>query len=248
MIAIIGYGEVGSSLGVIYKDKGIDFIIHDPYKNIISNKLNTVEVLNICFPCENMEQFMTDMKKVVNDSVKLIIIHSSIIMNVIKNLKQEYPTVNIVHSPVRGVHPNLTMSLKTFVKYVGHAKDDEKSGVEGAKHLESIGIKTKITTDTTTIMSKLLSTTYYGMCIAYTEEMGKMCDQTGADFDIVVEDWNNTYNEGYKKLNKPNVVRPVLFRIPDGQKIGGHCVVPNAILLKKMFPDLKVCDYILQFS
>ena len=96
--------------------------------------------------------------------------------------------------------------------------------------------------------AKLLSTTYYGMCIAYTEEMGKMCDQTGADFDIVVEDWNNTYNEGYKKLNKPNVVRPVLFRIPDGQKIGGHCVVPNAILLKKMFPDLKVCDYILQFS
>ena len=66
--------------------------------------------------------------------------------------------------------------------------------------------------------------------------MKKLCDQIGADFDEAVTDFNETYNSGYDQLGKKNVIRPVLFP-PDGP-IGGHCVIPNAKLLEKIFESL----------
>ena len=50
------------------------------------------------------------------------------------------------------------------------------------------------------------------------------------DFDEVYTIPNADYNEGYKKLAKPNVIRPVLKPIPG--PIGGHCLIPNANLLE----------------
>ena len=45
-----------------------------------------------------------------------------------------------------------------------------------------------------------------------------------------------------------NVCRPVLYRIPDGHKIGGHCVIPNAKLLKDMYPNFTAWDYVLRYQ
>jgi len=84
----------------------------------------------------------------------------------------------------------------------------------------------------TSELAKLLSTTYYGMCIAWTGEMKKFCDEVGADFNETVRMWNETYNEGYTELGHSNFVRPVLYS-PDGP-IGGHCIIPNAKLLGKI--------------
>ena len=64
--------------------------------------------------------------------------------------------------------------------------------------------------------------------------------------------WQEDYNAGYIKLGKPNVVRPVLTRIPNKEKIiGGHCVLPNASILKEMEPKNvtgPIADYILRYS
>jgi len=53
--------------------------------------------------------------------------------------------------------------------------------------------------------------------------------------------WNKQYNDGYTKLGKSNVVRPVLT--PPSGKIGGHCVSQNFELLpegklKKVIKEL----------
>ena len=56
--------------------------------------------------------------------------------------------------------------------------------------------------------------------------------------------YNQTYNEGYSKLNKRNVVRPVLYPTT---KIGGHCVVPNAKILKD-YMDTKTVQCILDYE
>lgn len=179
--------------------------------------------------------------------VETVIIHSSIVLGVIKKLKHTFEHLSIVHSPIRGVHPFLYEGVKTFVKYIGHLDDHENDGVIAKNHLESLGLKVTMTTCKTTILMKLMSTTYYGVCIAYTEEMGKICDRENIDFNMV-SDWTRTYNEGYKKLGKENVCRPYLYRIHDGKHIGGHCVIPNAKLLKNMYPDLSSWDYVLQFE
>jgi hypothetical protein len=63
--------------------------------------------------------------------------------------------------------------------------------------------------------------------------MKKVCDQFEINFDEAVTSFNKTYNEGYKKLRKHHVVRPVLF--VDDNPIGGHCIVPNAEILNNHF-------------
>ncbi len=140
------------------------------------------------------------------------------------------------------VHPNLYDGLLTFEKLVGGETDDAALLSE---HLISFGIKTRICDSNTSELAKLLDTTYYGVCIAFHGEAKTMCDEFGADFETAMTFFNSTYNSGYKKLGKPNVVRPVLS--PPSGKIGGHCVAQNAELLGKQTKSLAI-DLILKYS
>lgn len=152
----------------------------------------------------------------------------------------------VVHSPIRGVHPHLCEGIKTFVKYIG--ADNKKAGSMAKKHLESLGIKTKVFYPSlTTEIGKLLDTSYYGLCIAWHGEMKKICDKSGVNFKEAVTDFNKTYNEGYKKLGKSNVARPVLYPPQKTAGITGHCVVPNAQILKKYFKS-RALDLLLEYK
>ena len=75
--------------------------------------------------------------------------------------------------------------------------------------------------------------------------MKKVCDQFNVDFRKAVTDFNTSYNEGYKKLGKNNVIRPVMF--VDSKSIGGHCIVPNAEILKEYFRS-EALDLILKYK
>jgi hypothetical protein len=66
--------------------------------------------------------------------------------------------------------------------------------------------------------------------------MEKICKNVGVSFDQAVTAFNETYNEGYKNLEKPEVVRPVLYPPNDG--IGGHCILPNVEILKELSSSL----------
>jgi len=72
-----------------------------------------------------------------------------------------------------------------------------------------------------------------------------MSEKAGIDFEKTVTDFNKTYNQGYSKLGKKNVVRPVLY--PPGEGIKGHCVVSNAEILKK-YHKSKALDLILEYK
>jgi UDP-N-acetyl-D-mannosaminuronate dehydrogenase len=142
------------------------------------------------------------------------------------------------------MHPDLYPSIKTFVKYIG--ADSKKAGKLAKRHLESLGIKTKIfQPSTTTEIGKLFSTSYYGLCISWHGEMEKICKKEGIDFEKTITDFNKTYNKGYKKMGKKNVIRPILFP-PEGG-IGGHCIVPNAEILKRYY-NSGAFDLILKYK
>ena len=177
---------------------------------------------------------------------KLTIIHSTITpgttLKVLNKLKDKHL---VVHSPVRGIHPNLYEGLKTFVKFIG--SDNEEATTITVNHYTDIELKTQIfKSSKASELAKVLSTTYYGMCIAFHNDINKLCKEHDVKFEEVATKWNKTYNEGYTKLGMINVVRPVLYPPKDG-KIGGHCVVPNAQLCKQFF-DSKVLDYILELK
>lgn len=218
-IGILGFGEVGQAIAKFYKNSRIKDLKKD-------DGLEGVEILNVCIPWS--ENFVNIVKKEIKKiKPKLTIIHSTIAPGATKKIGGM-----VVHSPIRGVHPKLFEGIKTFVKYIG--ADNKRVGRLAEGHLKSLGIKTKIFTPSiTTEIGKLLDTSYYGLCIAWHGDMRKICDKLGVDFEKAVTDFNKTYNEGYTKLGKRNVVRPVLY--PPKGGIGGHCVVQNTEILKKYF-------------
>jgi UDP-N-acetyl-D-mannosaminuronate dehydrogenase len=238
LIGILGYGEIGSSLAKFYKNPKIKDLKRD-------DGLRGIDILHICIPYN--DKFVEIIKKEIKEiRPKLTIIHSTIAPGTTKKIISGLPKDLrvVVHSPVRGVHPYLYEGIKTFVKYIG--AEDKKAGEMAKKHLESLGIKTKLAYPSkTSELAKLFCTTYYGLCIAWHGEMAKICKKEKVNFDDVVKEFNKTYNEGYLRLDKKNVIRPVLFAPEKG--IGGHCVVPNAKILKKYYKS-KALDLILDYE
>lgn len=235
-IGILGYGEVGKAIAKFYPP--LKFSGGPKIKDLDRDDgLKGVEILHICLPWS--KNFVELVKKEIKEiKPKLTIIHSTVAPGATKKVGGM-----TVHSPVRGVHPELYKGIKTFVKYIG--ADNKKAGELAKKHLEGLGIKTKLFYPSlTTEIGKLLDTSYYGLVIAWHGEMKKICDKFGIDFEKAITDFNQSYNEGYKKLGMPNVIRPVLY--PPKEEIGGHCIVPNAEIIKKHFKS-KAIDLILNY-
>lgn len=244
-IGIIGYGEIGQSLEKLYLGK--DFVIQINDTGLDKSEIESnVDILNIAIPFTSKDIFVEVVSKYITElKPELTIIHSTVTpgttLDVIKNTKNN----NIIHSPVRGVHPNLYEGLKTFTKFIG--SDNKGATILAKNHYDEIDLKYEIfESSKATELAKVLSTTYYGMCIAFHNDINNLCKEHNVKFDEVATKWNKTYNEGYSKLGMGNVIRPVLYPPKDG-KIGGHCVVPNAELCKQFF-DSKVLDYILELK
>lgn len=229
-IGILGFGEIGQAIHKVYSNNSSDFkfFIKDLNRD---DGLHDLDVLNISIPYNDSFDFITAIKDTILQS-KLTIIHSTIPVGTIRKLKNLMPESSIVHSPCRGIHPNLYEGIITFPKFIGSTSINDSE--LASKHLEYLGIKTIICENSeTTELAKLLDTSYYGICIAYHGEAKKACEKFGANFNEVMTTYNTTYNLGYTLLGKPNVVRPVLTAPIDG--IGGHCVIENAELLSKQF-------------
>lgn len=208
---VIGLGEVGSAIQKVLKCDGYDISSGLPAKN-------QYDFLHICFPYS--EGFVGFTKAYILEfKPKYVVVHSTVPLG---TCDPHY----WIHSPVRGVHPNLEEGIRTFTKYFGGAN------AEFAAHeFTERGITTLITTKAAhTEALKLWDTTQYGIMIALEKEIYAYCNRHNLPFDLVYKHANMSYNEGYTKLGKPEVVRPYLDQ-HDGP-IGGHCVIPNARLLR----------------
>ena len=187
--------------------------------------LGGVDVLNIAIPWSH--SFISDVQSYIAEiKPRLVIIHSTVPPGTTREVGKTFG--NIVHSPVRGVHPNLFEGLQTFDKVIGG-----EGFADAKQHLEDLGLNVVVyETSMCSEVAKLLDTSYYGVCIAWHDYAKKLCDLWGVNFDDAQTHYNESYNEGYTKLGKPNVVRPTLTP-PEGA-IGGHCIVPNAELLREV--------------
>jgi UDP-N-acetyl-D-mannosaminuronate dehydrogenase len=231
---VIGTGEIGTSLKNVLlsnKELEVDAIdIKDSNFKEFREAKKKYDTLHVCFGYSH--SFIPSVLEYVEThSPSLVIIHSTVQVYTTEKIRQLLsPGVSIVHSPVRGQHPNLEKSLLTFVKYIG--ADDGTSYELAKEELESSGMNCKrLSGSRVTELGKILCTSYYGVIIAWHREMKRICDSLGVDYEQAVTEFNTTYNEGYSVF-RPNVIRPVLTP-PEG-KIGGHCVVPNANILKEL--------------
>ena len=212
---VIGMGEVGKALQKILECDGFD--VGDECDEFY-------DVIHICFPYgEGFEDSVRDYQVVFD--TKYTVIHSTVPVGVSRSL-------GAIHSPVRGVHPHLEPSIRTFVKYFSGegaslvAKDFTKQGM----------FCTVIEKQETTELMKLVDTTAYGLNILIEKEIHRLCRGLDVPFEDVYTDANNTYNTGYSLMGMPQFVK---YNIEhrDGP-IGGHCILPNVELFDSWMCDI----------
>lgn len=203
---IIGAGEVGKGLHKVIGGKIMD-------KEVIKGKF---DIIHICFPySKNFSLEVTKYQLMFKP--KFTVIHSTVPVGTSKKL-------GAIHSPIRGVHPFMAKGIKTFVKYIGG------TGAEIiGKIFKDKGLKVRIVKDSdTTEALKLWDTSIYGRLILLNKEIYEWCEKHKVDFNIVYTEASKSYNEGYVKLGRPEVVRPWLKHMEG--KLGGHCIYENSLL------------------
>jgi UDP-N-acetyl-D-mannosaminuronate dehydrogenase len=221
-VLLIGLGEVGSAIKRIEEKSGNDVFVQEINQDAPMKKYDVCHV-NIPYSDKFIDIVVEYLKKF---QPKLTIINATVVPGTTDIIIRK-TNKTVVHSPIRGIHPHLYEGVGTFVKFIGGGVGD---AIEAKKHFRSLGIETYNAGNTkNTEFAKILSTTYYGWNILFAKLINQMCDANGLDYNEVYTQFNQTYNEGYTKLGKKNVVRPVLFP-PEGF-IGGHCVSQNFELL-----------------
>lgn len=218
---VVGMGEIGSAVATnlgIHKVFTLD-ANSEPITAII-------DVMHICFPYT--EDFVKEVKKYQRKyQPKLTIIYSTVPVGTTKNIK------HAVHSPVEGKHPRLTQSIKVGLRWIGYNDNEDK--LLAQKIWRPITLCESVPNSDWTEFLKLASTSKYGINIVWADYMNAVADFLKMPYEYVKE-WDTEYNNLYRKLKMKHNRKYVLD--PPHNKIGGHCVVSNAEILDKQFPNI----------
>src|SRR5215472_12725563 len=213
-IVIAGLGEVGKPLfelaSQFHNTVGVDL---DP----LQHPPQHVDVLHVCYPFR-IADFVGETARYI-DVFKpaLTIINSTIDCGTTRAVAQVTGAA-VVHSPVRGKHARMLDELRSYVKFVGAI--DPASGQKAAAHFQSLGLKTKVlSSPEATELAKLTETTYFGLLIAWAQEVERYCDRFDQDYGEVASFWEEI------KYLPPVTYFPGI--------IGGHCVLPNIEILSE---------------
>lgn len=213
-VVVIGLGEVGKPLlQLISKHRhaiGVD--VSPP-----TERIQQVDVMHVCYPFEIKDFIGQTAAYVERFKPSVTIINSTVGVGTTRAVAQRTGTA-VVHSPVRGKHIRMLDELQLYAKFVGAM--DAAAGTLAAKHFESVGLKTRIlSSPEATELAKLTETTYFGLIIAWAQEVERYCDQSGQSYDEIASFWEEI------KFLPPVKYFPGV--------IGGHCVLPNIEMLNK---------------
>ena len=216
-VLIVGLGEVGKPLFEIVKKHhevfGVDIDLTAPLKRC--------DIMHICFPFRDQTFVGEVVEYIGRYQPALTVVNSTVAPGTSRRIAEE-SGMAVVNSPVRGKHARMREEMLHYTKFIGAL--DPESGARAAQHFESVGIKSKVLgSPETTEIAKLTETTYFGVLIAWAQEVERYCKEVGADYDKVA-----SFYEEVKFF-------PPLKYFPG--VIGGHCVMPNIDILLQKFPS-----------
>jgi UDP-N-acetyl-D-mannosaminuronate dehydrogenase len=213
-IVIVGLGEVGKPLfeliSMHHHTIGVD--ISPPIAGI-----EQVEVLHLCYPFQIKDFIGESVRYIELFKPKLTIVNSTVAVGTTRLIAERSGTA-VVNSPVRGKHAHMLDELCKYTKFVGAI--DPAAGRQAAEHFKSIGLKTRnLSSPEATELAKLTETTYFGLMIAWAQEIERYCDQSGTNYEEIV-----SFYDEIKFF-------PSVKYFPG--VIGGHCVMPNIEILRQ---------------
>ena len=216
-VIVVGLGEVGKPLFEIMKTRhhvfGVDIDLAAP--------LNRCDVMHVCFPFRDRRFVPQVVEYIGHYQPALVIVNSTVAPGVTRRSAEE-SSASVVNSPVRGKHARMREEMLHYAKFIGAL--DSGSGARAVEHFESVGIRTKVlNSPEATEIAKVSETTYFGVMIAWAQEVERYCNALGADYDEVVSFYEEI------KFFPPVKYFPGV--------IGGHCVMPNIAILQDKFPS-----------
>lgn len=211
-VVVVGLGEVGKPILEIvsrhHSAVGVD--IAPPAEPVTG-----VDVMHVCFPFAIPDFIGETVRYIQLFRPALTIINSTVAVGTTRAIAQR-SGARVVNSPVRGKHARMVEELLSYTKFVGGL--DAASAAAAASHFQSVGMKTKIlSSPEATELAKLTETTYFGLMIAWAQEVERYCDQFGPKYEEVV-----SFYDEIKFF-------PSVKYFPG--VIGGHCVMPNIDIL-----------------
>ena len=213
-VVVVGLGEVGKPLFEIIKGHhyvtGVD--ITPP-----TGEIGAVDVLHVCYPFQ-IKDFVGETARYIElFRPKLTVINSTVGVGTTREVAERTGAA-VVNSPVRGKHARMQQELLAYTKFVGAM--DPASGQRAAEHFESVGMKTKVlSSPEATEIAKLTETTYFGLMIAWAQEVERYCDRVGQNYEELISFYDEI------------AFFPKVKYFPG--VIGGHCVMPNIQILRK---------------
>jgi UDP-N-acetyl-D-mannosaminuronate dehydrogenase len=210
-VIVAGLGEVGKPLfELISKTREVIGLDVGPIERI-----ERAEVLHVCYPFQ-IKDFIGETARYIElFKPTITVINSTVSIGTTRAIAERTGTA-VVNSPVRGKHVRMLEELSLYTKFIGAM--DPAIGELAARHFQSVGLKTKVLgSPEATELAKLTETTYFGLMIAWAQEVERFCDQTGQKYEDVV-----SFYDEIKFF-------PTVKYFPG--VIGGHCVMPNIKLL-----------------
>jgi UDP-glucose/GDP-mannose dehydrogenase family, central domain len=208
---VVGLGEIGGPLLEILREAH-----HAAGRDIEDRPFDGVQVLHLCFPYTS--DFVSSACRYVSlYEPGVVVVNSTVVPGTTREI-QEKTGVPAVYSPVRGKHARMTDELRGYRKFVAGTSAPAVSLVED--HFAAVGITTqRMSSPEALELAKLLETTYFGVLVAWAQEMDRFAEAVGADY------WETT--DFFEEID---FFPPVGFQ---PGYIGGHCVMPNLELLEQ---------------
>lgn len=212
---VIGLGEVGKPLLEVlskhYETVGIDIT---PPLDLPEH----VDVMHVCYPFRIQDFAGETIRYIQRFKPKVTVLNSTVAVGTTRSIADR-AGAKVVNSPVRGKHIRMAADLLHYDKFVG-ALDAESAG-QVARHFHGAGMKTRVlSSPEATELAKLTETTYFGLIIAWAQEVERYCDRLGLKYDEIV----SIYEE------IPFFPRVKYFP----GVIGGHCVMSNIEILSRL--------------
>jgi UDP-N-acetyl-D-mannosaminuronate dehydrogenase len=211
-VLVVGLGEVGRPLLEILRGT------HQAAgRDVNDQAFHGVRILHLCFPF-GADFVATAHRYVSLYEPEVVVVNSTVTPGTTRAIQQETGTA-AVYSPVRGKHTRMTEELRRYRKFVAGTSAQAVLLVED--HFAAAGMTTQRMSSFESLeLAKLLETSYFGVLVAWAQEMDRFTASADADY------WETL---GF--FEEIGFLPPVAF---EPGYIGGHCVMPNLDLLERV--------------
>lgn len=214
-VVVVGVGEVGGPLLELIKPH------HEAYPVDLGLEAPVTEcaVMHLCIPFQIPDFEGECVRYIKRYQPALTIINSTISPGTTRRIAEASGS-KVAYSPVRGKHVRMQQEMLHYVKFVGAV--EQETGTRACEHFAGLGMKTKqLGSPEALELAKLTETTYFGLLIAWAQEIERYCGAVNANYDEVVSFYEEI------KFFPPVKYQPGI--------IGGHCVMPNIQILRNNF-------------